>query len=248
MILVGRIDSNARVVKAARNDLRLLRSQLPGFAPIIRAIERSFLGFDHGVDNVGIAGRGADTDASHQLRQTVRQFVPGAPAIDRFEDTAFLAAASESPELALKTPHARVKDVGIRRVDIQIRTAVLVIKIERFGPGPTAVRSHEHAPLFIGRKRVPHRGNVNDIRVLGIDDDGRDVFRLFQTHVFPGLPAVKCFVDAIAKRNCVARVRFAGADPNHVRVPRLHGYVADRDGALPLEDRFPGHTAIGRLP
>src|ERR1044072_3229246 len=94
------------------------------------------------------------------------------------------------PWLALKTPHARVKNVRVRGIDLEICDAVLVVDVERFGPCLTTVRSHKHATLFVWTKSMAHRADVNDVRVLRIDDDRGDAFGVFQTHVLPGLAAV----------------------------------------------------------
>ena len=59
------------------------------------------------------------------------------------------------PGLALETPHARVKNVWVSRIDIEICNAVLVVDVERLGPCLAAVGSHEHAALFVWTKACP---------------------------------------------------------------------------------------------
>ncbi len=184
----------------------MLRDHAKRFAAIVGAIKRSVLRFDDCVNDVWITRRDANADASHQLRQTVGEFVPGAAAVDRFVNAAFLAAAAMRPGLALKTPHAGVKNVWVGRIDIEIRDAVLVVDVERFGPGLTAVRSHEHAAFFVWTKSMSECADVNDVRVLRMDGDGGDSLGVFETHVLPGLAAVSRFVNTVAKRNAVAHV------------------------------------------
>src|SRR5829696_2333888 len=94
------------------------------------------------------------------------------------------------PRLAFKTPHAGVKNVWIRGIDLEIRHAVLVIDVERLGPRLTAVRSHEHAALLVWSKSMAHRADVNDVGILWIYSDGGDAFCLFETHVLPRFAAV----------------------------------------------------------
>src|SRR5215213_163761 len=110
------------------------------------------------------------------------------------------------PRLALEAPHAGVKNVWICRIDLEIRDAVLVVDVESLGPGLTSVRSHKHAAFFVGTKSMSERPDVNDVRVLRVDDDGGDTFGIFETHVLPGLAAVCRFVNTVAKRNAVTHV------------------------------------------
>src|SRR5690349_25099476 len=109
---------------------------------------------------------------------------------------------------------------------------MLIIDVERFGPRLATVSRHEDAAFFIWTKRVTERADVNDVGVLRIDNDGRDVFGLGESHVLPRLAAVGRFVNAIAERHAVAYVRFAGADPNDVGITRREGDVADRYRSL----------------
>src|ERR1051326_2209255 len=103
---------------------------------------------------------------------------------------AFFTAAVMRPGLALETPHACVKNVWVRRIDLEIRDAVLVVDVERLGPRLTAVGSHEHAALFVGTKSMTEGADVDNVGSLRIDDDRRYVLGVFETHVLPGLAAV----------------------------------------------------------
>src|SRR5215212_25615 len=96
--------------------------------------------------------------------------------------------------------------LGIRRIDLEIRDAVLVVDVESPAPRLTAVGRHEHAAFFVWTKSVSERADVNDVGVLRVDGDGGDSFGVFEAHVLPRLAAVSCFVDAVAEGNAVAHV------------------------------------------
>ena len=83
---------------------------------------------------------------------------------------------------------------------------MLVVDVECFGPGLTAVRSHKDAAFFVWTKRVSERADVNNVRILRIDDDRGNTFGVFEAHVLPGLAAVRRLVNTIAKGNTVAHV------------------------------------------
>src|SRR6185369_11664810 len=110
------------------------------------------------------------------------------------------------PRLALEAPHAGVENVWICRIDLEIGDAVLIVDVEGLGPGLTAVRSHEHAAFFVWTKSVSERTDVNDVRVLRIDDDGGDSLAVFEAHVLPRLAAVSRLVNSVAERNAIAYV------------------------------------------
>ena len=61
-------------------------------------------------------------------------------AIGGFVESAACAAAIVAPGLAVELPHAGEDDVGIGGIDIEIRSAVLRIEIERLLPGAASVR------------------------------------------------------------------------------------------------------------
>src|SRR6185437_4221545 len=123
-----------------------------------------------------------------------------------FVNAAFLVAAAMRPGLAFKTPHACVQNVWVRLIDLEIGDAVLVIDVEGLGPRLTAVRSHEHTALLVWTKSMSERADVNDVGVLRIDDDGGDVFGVFEAHVLPRLATVSRLVNAVAERDAVAHV------------------------------------------
>jgi hypothetical protein len=74
------------------------------------------------------------------------------------------------------------------------------------------------------------------------------VLGLLETHVLPGLAAVRRLVDAVAVGDAALAVVLARADRDHQRVLGVDRDAADREGALALEDGGPGGAGVGGLP
>ena len=81
-----------------------------------------------------------------------------------------------------------------------------------------------------------------------MDQDAGDVHRVPQSKMLPSLSPIGRFIDAVAEGDTIPRVPFAGSRPDDFRVFGVDGNIAEREGALPLEDGLPTHPAIGRLP
>ena len=67
---------------------------------------------------------------------------------------------------------------------------MLFVDVESFCPRLSAIRRHKDAAFFVGSKSMTKRAHVNDVGILRVDDDCRNVFRVFESHVLPGLTAV----------------------------------------------------------
>src|SRR5207302_1158493 len=91
-------------------------------------------------------------------------------------------------------------------------------------------------------------GDVDDAGVARVEEDLADVLGLFQADLLPALAAVKGLVDAVAVADRALAVVLAGADPDDARVLGVEGDIADRVGALVVEDGGPGDAGVGGLP
>jgi hypothetical protein len=69
--------------------------------------------------------------------------------------------------------------------------------------------------------------DIDDVRVLGMNDDCGDPFRISQTHVLPSLSAVSRLVNAVAEGNAVAGVRFSGPGPDDLRIARSQRNITE---------------------
>ena len=81
-----------------------------------------------------------------------------------------------------------------------------------------------------------------------MDEDASDVPAPLKPHVPPGVSTVDGLVDAVAPAGRLPVLRFAGADPDQVRVRLVEGHVADGARGLVVEDRRPRGAVILGLP
>ena len=146
--------------------------------------------------------------------QAAAEARPLPAAVGRLPDAAARAADVEVPRLARQFVRDRVEHVRVLAAHHEIDDARLVVDEERLLPRLAAVLGHEQAALGVGREEVAHRGDVDDVRVLRMDEDARDVVRVAQAHVRPRLARVGRLVDAVAGVRAARLVGLAGADPD----------------------------------
>ena len=145
-------------------------------------------------------------------------------------------------------PQRRVDDVGVGRIDVDVLAAGVLVLEQHVLERLAAVGRAEDAALLVRAVGMAERGDEQAIRVLRIDRELRNLLRVAQAEMRPGLAGVGRFVDAVADGEVRARQPFAAADVDDVRIGRRDGDPADRSGRLVVEDRLPGAAGVGRLP
>ena len=126
---------------------------------------------------------------------------------------------------------------GVLRLMTRSIGADAVVDVEDLLPRLAAVDRPEDAALLVPREQVPHRRDVDDVRLRRVNDDARDVVRVGQAHELPGRAGVGRLEDALARVRR-SRVRLlAGAHPDDVRVRRRERDRADGSGADAVGDR-----------
>src|SRR5689334_4391787 len=95
---------------------------------------------------------------------------------------------------------------------------------------------------------MPERSDVDEIGIVGMDDDVADLLRTSEPDVLPGLPAIARLEHAIALRDVGSHVRFAGADVDDARIRRRNRDRPNRPDLLIVEDRAPRPARIARFP
>ena len=195
------------------------------------------------VDHARIAAGDIEIAAADRPgRQPVPQLRPGPAGVDGLVDPARRPADD--------LPQARVEDLRVGRVHHEVDGARAVVNIQRSRPRRAAVGRLEHAPLGVRRPRVPHRGDVDDVGVLRVDDDLADVMRVGEAHRPPRPARVRRLEDPGAGKGgtAVSGLDLACPHPDDVRVGGRDGDVADGERGLVLEDGFERHAVVGRLP
>ena len=105
-------------------------------------------------------------------------------------------------------------------------------------PALASVGGLVNTALLVVIPQVAGGADIHSVTVLGINQDFRDVFRVFQANVGPVLSAISGFVNAISNRNAVSHPRLAGADPNNFGIRGIDSDRADGLNVLAVENRF----------
>ena len=133
-------------------------------------------------------------------------------------------------------------------VDHQVDRADAVVDEEHLLPRLPAIHGSEDAPLGVLREQMSHGRDVDDVRILRMDDDARDVMRVGETHELPGRAGIRGLEDAFAGIRG-PRVRLvARAHPDDAGVRRGDRHRADGRGADAVGDVGPCGSRVRRLP
>src|SRR5579864_2114142 len=100
----------------------------------------------------------------------------------------------------------------------QIGGTRLVILVQHLLPGLPAIAGAKDSALFVRAERVPDRGNENNVRIVRVDQNLRDVMRIFESNVSPRLSGVDRFVHAIPIRYIASQTWLASTDVNDIRI------------------------------
>src|SRR5690606_35578983 len=107
-------------------------------------------------------------------------------------------AADDRPRLALAAPQRRVDRVRVRRVQLEVDRADAVRHEQHVLPRAAAVRRTVDTALAALAERVAQRGDVDAVRVLGMDLDRADLAHVPEAQEAPGLARVVAPPDAAA--------------------------------------------------
>ena len=253
---VLRVRKNVMEIPGALRKAMIRIDQLPALAGILAAVDAALFRFDNRVNAVAIraGNRNANAPKNSARQPLTIQPLPGGAIVAGFIQPAPRPAAGQAPWRALRLPERREQNVRIIRIEHQIDRSGFVVLEQHFLPSLSAVVRTKHPAHLIRTVGVPQRRNVHDVRILRIHDNLRDMSRVFQPDVRPGLSAIHGFVHSIAVRNISANARFARAHVNHVRIRRRHcdrthghdpGLVRHRRPRDPAVRRFPGTARHG---
>ena len=170
-------------------------------------------------------------------------------AVDRLEDAAVGAApGAVLPRALALLPQRRVDDVRIGGIDVDVLAAGVLVDEQHAIERLAAVGRAEDPALLIRAVGMAEGGDEQPVRVRRIDGDLRNLLRVAQAQVGPGLSGVSGFVDAVAHRQVRPRQPFPAADVDDVGIGQRDRHPADRSGRLVVEDRLPRAARVGGLP
>src|SRR2546430_16883648 len=97
---------------------------------------------------------------------------------------------------------------------------------------------------------MPLRRDVNNVGILRMNANARNLPRVFQADVLPGLAAVRRFVNSIAVRYVAANWRLAHADIDRVRIGirQTDRAYRSRSENRPVRNWLPINPATHRFP
>ena len=264
---VGRdVDDRVQVVEAlavVRVDAQVTEVERPrrdAVVPVDRgepeaavgALQQRVLGrLQQAVDDLRIARGDLEArTAEFAVGDAVVRFEarPGVAAVERAMEARALPAAVEVERRAPVLPHAGEDLVGVARVEADVAATGLVVDEQDLLPRRTAVRRAVEAAFVVLAPRRAECSDEGDVRVGRVQHDAVHVLGLVEPEFLPRAAAVLGAIDAAADAGRVARVAFAAADPDDVRVALVDRDRADRRAVLVVEDRREALAAVGRLP
>ena len=232
-LVVLRVDEDLLVVHGAAGDV--VAALLPALAAVRGAEGPARLvggrGLDERVEGVGLGGGDREPDAAHLLLgEAARHLLPRLPAVRRLVDARPGAAVDEGEDVAPALVGSGHQGVRVAGVHDDVGHARVLVDGQHGIPGLPAVRRLVEAAVAAGAPERALRGDVDDVRVLRVDEDLADVLGGLQADVLPALAAVLALVDAVAVADAPLRVVLPRAHPHDVRVAGVdrHGCRSSR--------------------
>ena len=222
----------------------------PGFACIIGAKDPAVLGFNDGPDAIGVDGRDGDADLSlDALGQALGEFLPGIAPIGGLVEAAARPAAVEAVRAAFDLPETGVHLTRVFGIHGEIDRPGVFIDIQNTLPDLAPIGGAIDAPLFIGTEDMAEGGDIDEIRILRMNQHLADLAAVLEADVLPGLSGIDGLVDSIAMREVAARAAFAHAGVDDIAVGSSHGNRTHGAGLeRVIAERLPGDPRVGGLP
>ena len=253
-ILVRRVGGDEREVPRANHEPLVGVDPLPALARVVGAENpaRRVRRFHAGPQSRRVGGRHGDADATQRAgRQAVTpgDIGPGVSAVGALPEPAPAASGGEAPGEALILPQRGVQDACVGRIEREIDRAGGIVDEQHLRPALAPVARAEHAACGVRSERVPHGGDVDDVRVGRVDADHGNVARIVESEVAPRLAAVGRSPHPIAVCQVFPPIRLARAHVDHIGVGRGHRDRAyRRDVGRAVAHVAPRLAAVGRLP
>ena len=96
-------------------------------------------------------------------------------------------------------PRAGKQELRMTGTNCQIRDADFWTLIENFGPMLSAVDGFVDATLLVRTVDMSQSADIDESRVLRVDDDPADMARVLQSDVEPASTAIDGLVDTVAE-------------------------------------------------
>src|SRR5262245_2932265 len=238
---------NARVIPGPLAQFARLIDLGPGLARVVRAKDTAVLSLDDGPDTIRIDRRNRQADdADDPLRQALvaGDLFPRVAAVGALPDTGPRSAALQAVGRAFHPPRRRINDARIVRVESQFERADFVVDEENLFPGEAAVTAAKDAALLVGAVQVAQRRDVEEVWILRMHADARNVVGIAQADGFPGLAGIGRFPHAAAVGHVAAHGLLAAAGIDDIGIRLADGDGADGAAEEAVADILPGGAAV----
>ena len=121
-------------------------------------------------------------------------------------------------------------------IECNVDSARVLVLVQNLFPVLASIGGAKDSAFGIRPKRVAQRGYEDNIRILRIDDHFPDRPRIMQPDIFPGLPAIDCFVNSIAMRDVAANAGLARSHVNDVWIRRRDRQASNCGDGLLIEN------------
>ena len=253
-VLALRVDKKFDVIPGPLRQTIVVRDLPPAFAGIGRNEQAALIlvriALDQRPDLFRVRTADGDRHLAHFFGQAFFQLFPGLAAIDRLVKAAARAAADHFPRQTAVFPHRGVQYPRVGHIHRQLGGTCFVVDEENVLPRHAAV----HGLVYPALRRMAVQSALSrdkdDVRVLRVDDDPRDVLRFVEPHLLPRLAGVGRAIHTVAVvRHNAANGMFAHPDIDDVRVALGDGDRTDRAGLeIAVRDVPPADAHVLGLP
>ena len=124
------------------------------------------------------------------------------------------------------------------------RDAALRTHVERFRPMCAAVARDVDTAIGVVGRDAPEHADRHDAAIARVDRNARDVSGAIETRMLPVFSTVSRMIDAVARLDVVARIRFARSDPDVAIVSAAR--LRSHQSARPARRRRPDSRRLRR--
>src|SRR5262249_1964923 len=103
----------------------------------------------------------------------------------------------------------------------------------------SAIGAAEDTSVGVGAPGMSHSSDEDNVRVLGVDHNARDLAHIFQSHESPSGACVWREINTASADHIVAAVGLASPHPDQTWIRWSQSNCADRGVGFFLKDRLP---------
>ena len=145
-------------------------------------------------------------------------------------------------------PGAGVNDPRIARLKREIDRTCIFVREKYELPILSTVGALINAARFTGLPEIPHRSDIDDVRIRWVDTNAPDVAGILEAEESPGLSGVCRFPDAEIRRYVAPHGLFAKAGVDDVRIRLRYRDGAHGSAEIAVGDIPPLAAAVVRFP